>query len=230
MALTGQFASAAAHAATSQVSHNVSQAIGKPLTSGAPSGRMPGHSEINWVDFNYPPLIRLVHFDLNELPSTLTGLVRCLNISFQITVITCLLNLFDTLVIVMSTRAPFRWLVQSALHMLLLPVAALGTFYSGYRGLSEPDSTLVFRFKVAQPALAFAYFLLGVTPWGCTNGLAQLGDMTNYTDGSVFWVVVIIIESFLWLSNCALASANVFRAYKWDIFGVGPSAGPAGRL
>merc|ERR1712039_296391 len=95
-----------------------------------------GNSEINWVEFNYPPFIRLIHFDLAELPAPLASLVRFFNISFQVTVFTCMLNFFDTAIIVMSTNAPARWLLQSAIHLLLLPVGSLATFYCGYRGLA----------------------------------------------------------------------------------------------
>jgi len=205
----------------SDVGRGVSQAIGKPL--GGLGGAPPSHSEINWVDFNYPPLLRLIHFNLDELPSSLTGLVRCFNISFQLTTFTCVLNVISTSIIVMSTEAPPRWLLQSALHLLLLPAAALAVFYGGYRGLAEPDPQLAFRFKVSQPALAFAYLLLGIVPWGCANGLAQLGEMKDYTEGSVFWVVVIIAESSLWLANATLAGSNVVRAHHYDLYGSGPS-------
>merc|ERR1712079_188122 len=128
----------------------------------AAAGRAPGHSDINWVDFNYPPLLRLIHYDLEELPSALIWIIRCFNISFQITTFACALNLLDTLIIVMSTKAPLRWLLQSMIHLVLLPVSALAVFYGGYRGLAEPDSKMAFRFKVGQPALGFCYLLLGL--------------------------------------------------------------------
>mmetsp|Transcript_24418 Transcript_24418/g.57789 ORF Transcript_24418/g.57789 Transcript_24418/m.57789 type:complete len:230 (-) Transcript_24418:351-1040(-) len=223
MSLTGQLARAAAPSMAAEMSRSVGQAIGKPLGSLGASAATPSHSEINWVDFNYPPLLRLIHFSLDELPSALSGLVRCFNISFQMAAFTCVLNLISTTIIVMSTEAPPRWLLQSALHLLLLPASALAVFYGGYRGLAEPDSQLAFRFKVAQPALAFAYLLLGLVPWGCANGLAQLGSMKEYSEGSIFWVVVIVAESSLWLANAALAGSNAVRAHRYDAYGSGPS-------
>merc|ERR1719330_465663 len=137
------------------MTRGVGQAIGKPLDGlGVGGGRAPSHSEINWVDFNYPPVMRLIHFDMQELPSSLTSLVRCFNISFQLTTITCIVNLFSTAIIVMSTKAPHKWLLQSLLHLFLLPAASFATFYSGSRGFAEPDSQLAYRFKLAQPCLA----------------------------------------------------------------------------
>ena len=59
------------------------------------------------------------------------------------------ISLVNTLILVASIQAaPFRWLVQSAVHALILPTLALVVFYCGYRGVAEPDTKLVSRFKV----------------------------------------------------------------------------------
>mmetsp|Transcript_51846 Transcript_51846/g.150841 ORF Transcript_51846/g.150841 Transcript_51846/m.150841 type:complete len:221 (+) Transcript_51846:110-772(+) len=211
--------------ASSAVGSAVNQAIGKPsgLAAGSPS-----HLEINWVDFNYPPLIRIIHYDAGELPNVLSGIVRCFHLSFAITVMACLLNFIDTCVIVSSTEAPTKWVIQSGLHLILLPVAALATFYSGYRGLAEPDSSLAWRFKVAQPILGMFYFFMGILPFGCAHGLAELGQISDHTGGkgSGYWTIAIILESVLFLMNALLACLNTARASKFDGF----TGGPAGRF
>jgi len=187
-----------------------------PLSSAG--GRAGGLNDINWVNFNYPPLLQLIHYNLEELPTTLTGIVRSFNFSFQITVVGCLINLIDTFFIAATTEAPWNWLLLSLIHLVLLPVAALFVFYSGYRGLAEPDSQLTTRFKIGQPILGFIYFLFGLVPYGCVNGLAKLGSYTTYTDSSTFWLVIIILESILWLVNALLAGLNVVRAHRFDAY------------
>jgi len=223
--MAGMLAGAAERSFQKTVSNGVSQAIGKPIEGLTGQTRPPGHSEINWVNFNYPPLIRLIHYDINELPSTLTGIVRCFNISFQLTTIICLINVLDTFVVVLSTQAPKRWLIQSALHVLILPVASLATFYSGYRGIAGPEANLAFWFKIFQPMLGLSYLLLGLVPWGCINGLAQLSSMSDHTEGSVYWTATIIVESTLWLSNCLLAAVNTWRMHQADLFAGGSGGG-----
>jgi len=215
MALSSQFASAAANAAASNVTGSISQAIGKPLEDLNGLTSAANHSDINWVDFNYPPLLRLIHFNIDELPSSLVGAVRCFNISFQLTTFTCGISLVNTLILVASVggkEAPFRWLIQSAVHALILPTVALLIFYCGYRGVAEPDTKLVSRFKVGQPFLALLYFLLGILPSGPINGLAKLGS----TGGSVYWLIVILLESGLWLGNAGLAIWNTVRVSRVD--------------
>jgi len=226
MSLSGHLAGAAASHAVRGAGQQVSQAIGKPLdglsSSAATSSGHPGHSDINWVDFNYPPVLRLIHYSSDELPSSLSGLVRCMNISFVVTCVACVLNLFDTLVVHFGAKTPGRWLLQSLIHLLLLPMAAGAVFYSGYRGLAEPDSTLSFRYRVGQPLLAFGYFLFAVIPAGCLNGFSMLGQMGKYgPDGHGYWTFAIIAESFLWLGNCILACLNAFRAERYDAHGTG---------
>mmetsp|Transcript_44154 Transcript_44154/g.127470 ORF Transcript_44154/g.127470 Transcript_44154/m.127470 type:complete len:215 (-) Transcript_44154:92-736(-) len=208
----------------SQAGNAVNQAIGKSTESVSSS---PG-AQINWVDFNYPPLVRIVHYDPGELPSFLSGMVRLFHLSFALSVLACFLNLVDTIVIVSSTDAPAKWMLQSALHLFLVPVAALATFYSGYRGFAEPDSSLACRFKVAQPLLGLFYFFMGILPFGCAHGLAEFGSVADHTGGkgSSFWTFAIICESTLFLLNSALACVNVIRASRFDSF----AAGAAGRF
>eukprot|EP00405_Crypthecodinium_cohnii_P019021 CAMPEP_0206475582 /NCGR_PEP_ID=MMETSP0324_2-20121206/34174_1 /ASSEMBLY_ACC=CAM_ASM_000836 /TAXON_ID=2866 /ORGANISM="Crypthecodinium cohnii, Strain Seligo" /LENGTH=230 /DNA_ID=CAMNT_0053950985 /DNA_START=68 /DNA_END=760 /DNA_ORIENTATION=- len=218
MSFAGQVAMSAANAAASNMHSQVGQAIGKPLENLSGS-KAANHAEINWVDFNYPPFVRLIHYRVDELPTTLTGIVRMFNISFLVTVLACLLNFIDTIIIVGSSDAPFKWVVQSGIHLLILPACALATFYCGYRGLCEPDATLASRFKMAQPILALIYFFMAIVPFGCAHGLAEFSKIDDHTQGqgSGFWTVAIIVESCLWGGNTALAALNSVRAAKYDM-------------
>ena len=58
--------------------------------------------------------------------------------------------------------------------------------------------------EVGESVLCIAYFVLAIVPWGCANGVAKLGAVGDY-GGGVFWVIVIIIESSLWMLNSLLA-------------------------
>ncbi|CAK9038667.1 unnamed protein product, partial [Durusdinium trenchii] len=144
------------------------------------------------------------------------------------------ISVVNTLILIASVggkEAPFRWLIQSVIHALILPereahggfslillistprqTLGLLIFYCGYRGVAEPDAKLVSRFKVGQPALAVIYFLFGILPLGPVNGLAKLGS----TGGSVYWLMVILLESGLWLGNCCLAVWNTVRITRVD--------------
>jgi len=186
----------------------------KPMTNSLPQlrwqTRQPSH-EVNWKDFNYPPLLNLVHYDSAEVDRKLRTTVRCLNFSFLLTTLICWLNLFDSVMLVAVVGVPFKWIVQSSLHVVLFPTAALWTFYLGYRGLASSKPHFVQRFLTLQPALAALYFLLAVASSGSVNGLARLwglADLVTSADDSMLLIWVIFSESALWLLNCFGAVIN----------------------
>merc|ERR1719254_178216 len=112
-------------------------------------------------------------------------------------------------------------MIQSLIHLLLLPTIALAVFYAGYRGLADSDSSLVFRFKIGQPLLAGLYLLLALLPLGCINGLAQLGSIDDHTNnkGSTVWTVFIIVESIFWAINAVIATFNAVRGHQFSEYG-----------
>ena len=50
------------------------------------------NSTINWNDYNYPPCLHLVHFNLSELRGSVKTFVLCLYLSFMIIVVVLILN------------------------------------------------------------------------------------------------------------------------------------------
>eukprot|EP00922_Rhytidocystis_sp_ex-Travisia-forbesii_P027758 GHVS01040747.1.p1 GENE.GHVS01040747.1~~GHVS01040747.1.p1 ORF type:complete len:105 (+),score=12.21 GHVS01040747.1:69-383(+) len=58
-----------------------------------------GAVQIDWTHFNYPPLLRIIHFDLKELPTTVVNIVRVVHYTFLLTVVTLVLNIIDSFVI-----------------------------------------------------------------------------------------------------------------------------------
>mmetsp|Transcript_73540 Transcript_73540/g.116021 ORF Transcript_73540/g.116021 Transcript_73540/m.116021 type:complete len:216 (+) Transcript_73540:54-701(+) len=199
------------------------QGLGKTSLDMATRGR-PQENSFNWGIYNYPPFLRLIHFDIEELNKenpSLVGLVRCFKKSFEIATVACILNLLSTIIIATTTEAPFKWAIQSLIHLVIIPTVALAVFYAGYRGLADKDSTLIFRFKVGQPLLALLYALLAILPLGCINGLAQLGSIDEHTngEGSTVWTVFIIIESVLWFFNACIAIFNVVRGHQYSEYG-----------
>jgi len=176
-------------------------------------------SDINWTDFNYPPVLRLIHYDVQELPAALRGPVRLLNIVFVITVMACWLNLLTTLVVLPWTNgmAHGRWLLQTIIHLTLLPSASLWTFYLGYRGLAEPDPQLVKNFQIAQLGLSVIYFVFSVFPFGCVNGIFRLRDVGGSSDAAavvVYWAVATIVEAGLWGLAFTLGLVSFFRVRR----------------
>jgi len=175
-------------------------------------------SNINWTDFNYPPGLRLIHYDIQELPSALRGSVRLLNMVFVISVIACWFNFLTTLVVVpWTSTAPARWFLQTIVHLILLPSASLWTFYLGYRGLAEPDPQLVKNFQAAEIGLSLVYLMFSLLPLGCVNGIFRLGyvwDASDSTAIAVYWTVAVLLESGLWALATGLGIASILTVRR----------------
>jgi len=174
---------------------------------------------IEWTDFNYPPLLQVVHYDPNELPERAASISRCLCLVYHLIIMLCLVNLVDTIVLVALVGAPWTWIVQSLLHVLLLPSFAFVVFYAGYRGLAEQDAVLLGRFTLGKILLGALCFLMGLLPVGCINGLFAFTHFSKYNVGggpAIFWTLVIFAESFMWFALAALCALNLWRIRTYD--------------
>eukprot|EP00449_Zooxanthella_nutricula_P002001 CAMPEP_0198509724 /NCGR_PEP_ID=MMETSP1462-20131121/13739_1 /TAXON_ID=1333877 /ORGANISM="Brandtodinium nutriculum, Strain RCC3387" /LENGTH=240 /DNA_ID=CAMNT_0044239035 /DNA_START=43 /DNA_END=765 /DNA_ORIENTATION=+ len=198
------------------------QAMGQALPQLHVRAQGPG-VEIRWEDYNYPPVLELIHFDVTELQYKLRKVVRLLNFGFVLMSCTCLLNFTDSLmlnVVADTDKFRTRWVLQSFLQAAVLPPAAFVTFYLGYRGLAVPDPILVHRYQLAQIALGLISVLFALVPYDCVNGLLTLATDKPYSsDGqaNVFWIIAIAVESFLWMLNAALALLNVVQVRRMNV-------------
>ena len=61
-------------------------------------GKKSNQPDINWTDFNWPPFIKIFHFDLSELQDPYKSLVRLLYISYLLIFGTTCLNLLDSFI------------------------------------------------------------------------------------------------------------------------------------
>jgi len=174
---------------------------------------------IDWNDFNYPPLLEVVHYDVNELPEKAASITRCLNLVYRLITVLCLLNFVDTIIVTALVGGPWTWIVSSVLNLSLLPTFGFLVFYTGYRGLAEQDATLLGRFTLAKIALGILCVLMALLPWGCINGLFRFTVFSKYhVEGGaqIFWTIVIFLESGIWLAVASLCALNLFRIRNYD--------------
>ena len=58
---------------------------------------IPGKQQINWNDFNYPPLIKVFHYNASELEPPVRNKVRLMWLTHIIVVVVTLLNLISNI-------------------------------------------------------------------------------------------------------------------------------------
>jgi hypothetical protein len=98
---------------------------------------------IDWSDFNFPPLIRVIHFRLDELPPPYKGIVRFFFIStFIILPALLAFNILSNIIQAFYSLPALRILFSILFTIIILPISVL-LFYKGYRGVAAEKSGLL---------------------------------------------------------------------------------------
>jgi len=179
----------------------------------APSEQTQKNIVINWFDYNYPPCVKIFHYDLVELRGPMQSIMMRTNLSFLITSFNIFFNFLNSILAVIWVHVHFQMVITSLLHVIILSSSALLVFYWGLQGLAKQSDRHRFRFKVGQTLLALIYGTLAVIHHGPINGVLMLGHIRDYTTPASwfydYWIVAIIVESSLWGLNAILALINV---------------------
>lgn len=108
---------------------------------------------INWSNLNYPPLLKVVHYDVNELHEDVQPTVRLINLIWLLHCAVMLLNLVDNALI--AFFLPSTWLraLYSALNVCIFPTASMFVFYTGYKSIARAEDSRMKKFMVFQGLL-----------------------------------------------------------------------------
>eukprot|EP00920_Eleutheroschizon_duboscqi_P036798 GHVT01088403.1.p1 GENE.GHVT01088403.1~~GHVT01088403.1.p1 ORF type:complete len:128 (-),score=22.47 GHVT01088403.1:711-1094(-) len=89
-----------------------------------PQGGQPAQNAIEWTNFNYPPLLRIFHYDPSELPTPVTRVCHALHGAAILAAVTLILNFIDNIVIGIG-GAPKIWILYSLLNFIIVVPFAL---------------------------------------------------------------------------------------------------------
>lgn len=85
--------------------NSIGKAVNSQLQTGGGGGSGAGakyaensKSKINWNDFNYPPLIKVIHYNPSELMSPHLGVARLLWLSFVMVFVVSWINLLNNII------------------------------------------------------------------------------------------------------------------------------------
>jgi len=176
---------------------------------------------IDWNKFNYPPYLRLVHFDMSELPSSIAGTVRLMHIWFLMLVAVSILNFIDVIVlsIILSAQAsPVMYFVNIAYSFLNFVIfVPLGgyTAYSGYVALATSSSFGMTKYLILQSIMGVLTLFFVLAPVSAWNGFLTFGLRAAY-HGQVYWIIAIVLESTTWLAILVLEGLCGWKAYKYN--------------
>jgi len=169
------------------------------------------NANIKWDNFNYPPLIKLIHYDPNEIEDLATrSLVKKINLTFVLNLVVSLINFLNSIAQVAVGFTGLR-ILFSVLNILIFVPVTLFTFYKGYRGLVYDRRQLRYYY-VGQFACAVVFLIFSIISGGNYNGWTRLGVL--FDNGHVFQGLLAIVESLLYTFNSALCAYCLFEVYR----------------
>eukprot|EP00914_Ancora_sagittata_P033280 GHVO01067133.1.p1 GENE.GHVO01067133.1~~GHVO01067133.1.p1 ORF type:complete len:224 (+),score=21.54 GHVO01067133.1:35-706(+) len=212
--MAGYVAEKAANSMFKDVQREWSQTVG--MVGNSPSTAP--ETRIDWVDFNYPPLIRLIHYDISELTTPVASIVRLIHYSYIGTVVMCFLNIIDCIVLACMGFGGLKPVYSILMTLILIP-AGLLTFYTGYKGIAISSSARINKYLIYQIILAAAFLIFSILPAANFNGFVGLAKLSDHDEKSGsqkgYYIFAIIIESLI---NFILAAVGGFNAYRVKTF------------
>ncbi|KAA6391167.1 MAG: hypothetical protein EZS28_013306 [Streblomastix strix] len=158
--------------------------------------------QFNWNNYNFPPIIRIIHFDLTELPDGERLGVRCAFWSVNIMVITAVINFIMCIAAAAVAKGDYwKWLILSLINIIIFVMLHLFVTNFSYRAVALRNSTPILYYigQALVCVLGFVYFLL---PYIFFHGLISIGG--KRPGNKTFWVVCPIIEAICWLGSIVL--------------------------
>ena len=166
---------------------------------------------IKWDDFNYPPVLRIIHYSSEELPDPAKGLSKRIHASFLILVLTLLINLVNCIVQV-AQGAEGIMIFYSVLNILIFTPLGMFTFYRGYRGLAS-DIYLLKFYKLVQGVLVILFIIFSIIAAGAFNGWLRVKN--RFGAEEYFTGILSVIESVLYSINALLAISCIISVHNY---------------
>jgi len=181
--------------------------------SNTASGRGTG---VNWEDYNYPPYVRLVHYDSDdvEVPEQ-KRTVQLANACYMLTLLALVLNVFSNLVLAFGgVEGKGVHTIYAMFNTIIVGVIGFFGFYHGYKGLATGNSRMTSRYLFVQLAMMVFMFVSSLVGASNFNGWLNVQRAKDANAMSGFWMGWTFFESTLWtalLALSALAFAMVFK-------------------
>ena len=174
---------------------------------------------INWEEFNYPPLLKLIHYNSNELNDPHKSLVKKMNLSFILVFVATLLGFIGNIIQVVMSQVPavpgvpdIR-IFYAVMNLVIFNPAALYVFYKGYKELVIGRSNLRL-YKILQAILGLAWLMCSIIAAGAFDGWVRVSQL--FGSRADFSGILAFIESIVYALNSLLAIYCVYATHRFD--------------
>ncbi|CAD8099369.1 unnamed protein product [Paramecium primaurelia] len=166
--------------------------------------------KIDWDDFNYPPLIKVIHYNIEEVQPEYRLVVRSLWLSSILIFAYTLLNIIDN-----SVQAGYGLdgirILYSFMFLFSFNPIQFFIFYRGYKGVVS-DPYLLVLYKWVQIILILCWITFSIIDILGFNGFVALSFLFEFLP---FCGVLALFEDIIFLLIVFLSGFALFRI--WNI-------------
>mmetsp|Transcript_23796 Transcript_23796/g.81105 ORF Transcript_23796/g.81105 Transcript_23796/m.81105 type:complete len:224 (+) Transcript_23796:98-769(+) len=194
MGFLGSLAAAKFKSSTSGFKENMRESV-RNLTGNGDT--------VNWEDYNYPPCLRVVHFDLNDVEDpTARVAVQWAHAYFIIVQVLLLVNLVVTVALAAGgVSGKGVHVLYSFFNVIIVTIVGMYGFYNGYKGLATQNMRLTSRYLLIEAAVG-VFVLVSMLAGGSNfNGWMNLERADEASDMRDFWVPWTYTEASLWTAT-----------------------------
>ncbi|CAD8071030.1 unnamed protein product [Paramecium sonneborni] len=174
------------------------------------SNQKDSKQNVDWDDFNYPPLIKVIHYNIDEVQPEYRLVVRSLWLSSILIVTYTLLNIIDNCIQAGYGLDGIRILYSFMFLFSFNPIQFF-IFYRGYKGVVS-DPYLLVLYKWVQILLMMCWITFSIVGILGFNGFILLPFFFDFLP---FCGVLALFEDIILLFIVFLSGFALFRI--WNI-------------
>ena len=152
--------------------------------------------EIKWGDLNYPPCLKVIHYDPTELSGRVKLLSERCRSAWLLTIFFYLLNTASNSIQLWKLDVKPRRVLEGLLHMLIVIPITLMLFYRGYRSVAFDNTMLKSYLLQELPLILFFCFCLKYDVL-CYNGFDRFLAVKDVSGWDIQSYIILAEEFFL---------------------------------
>ena len=171
-----------------------------------------------WSNFNYPPIIKLIHYSTQGLQQPYLTIVRVLNANVYLVVGIQLISLINCFAQVASDCDKIHGIsvlyaflsklfsrVSFSIDVILWPMLAFFVFYKGYYAICKGPShgTSLLLYYIASGIMILLWFVFTIIKSASFNGFTKLSVLKNCN--LIFPLVLSVFEIVMYYISIGLS-------------------------
>ncbi|KAM3136919.1 hypothetical protein pb186bvf_011004 [Paramecium bursaria] len=168
-------------------------------------------NKINWDDFNYPPFLKVIHYDVSEVDPEHRLIVRSLWLSHILIFVYSIVNIINNISITIGTQNyGIRILYSFMFFFSFNPIQGF-LFYRGYKGVAS-DAFLLALYKWVQIVMILCWTIFAIIDWLGFNGFIVVPKL--FKAGLPFEGVLAIIEDSCLILTALLSTFALVKVWS----------------